>query len=137
MQFSKREERAPALGVLEIAVLRYVWAQGSADGVDARGVLASLTDRGISLSTVQATLERLHRKGLLLRTKVGRAYRYASAVSQSRLIGSLIRRLTQELAAGELEPVIAGFVELVGDASPELLDKLESEAALLRRKDRG
>jgi predicted transcriptional regulator len=134
MQFSEPRDKTPALGELEIAVLRALWA--AAEPMDARGVLAGLAARGITLSTVQATLERLHRKGLLARGKEGRAYRYSSAVSQTRLIGTLIRELTEQLAAGELEPVISGFVELVGDERPELLDRLEAEAAEQRRKDR-
>lgn len=104
--------------------------------LDARELLEKLAARRITLSTVQATLERLHRKGLLARAKVGRAYQYSAAVSQSRLIGSLIRELTREIAAGELEPVIAGFVELVGDSDPGLLDRLQHEAAAQRRKER-
>jgi len=134
MQFSKPLEKTPVLGSLEIAVMRKIWA--SAEPVDARGVLAAVAQRQITLSTIQATLERLSRKGLLARSKVGRAYRYRASVTQSRLIGVLIRDLTQQLAAGELEPAIAGFVELVGDARPELLERLEAEAAEHRSKER-
>jgi len=123
---------APPLGELEIAVLRHLWSAGQ---VDARSVLTTLAARGITLSTVQATLERLHRKGLLERSKVGRAYRYRAAVTQSQLIGALIRNLSQQLAAGELEPVISGFVDLVGEANPELLDALEAQAAERRRRE--
>lgn len=125
--FGEARLRTPALGALEIAVLRAIWA--SATALEARDVLASVAQRRISLSTVQATLERLHRKRLLARTKVGRAYRYSAAVSQTQLIGALIRDLTQRVAAGELEPMIAGFVELVGDTEPALLERLQHEAA--------
>lgn len=134
MRFSRPRDKAPALGALEIAILRVMW---SAKGpMDARELLTLLAARRITLSTVQATLERLHRKGLLAREKVSRAYQYSAAVSQSRLIGSLIRELTREIAAGELEPVIAGFVELVGNDDPGLLDRLQHEAAAQRRKER-
>jgi predicted transcriptional regulator len=135
MRFGRHHgEAAPALGQLEIAVLQHLWA--ASDSVDARSVLAGLVERDITLSTVQATLERLHRKGLLERTKVSRAYRYRAAVSQPHLLGALIRDLTVRLAEGELEPVISGFVELVGNASPELLDQLATQTAKLRRKER-
>lgn len=135
MRFLKSSKPAPtALGDLEVAVLQGIWA--AADDVDARGVLTALAARGITLSTVQATLERLCRKGLLVRAKVGRAYRYRAAVSQPNLIASLISKLTEQVAAGELEPVISGFVELVGSSSPELLERLEAETAQRRRKGR-
>ena len=131
MRFGKPRDPTPPLGELEIALLRELWKRADGDephDADARDVLASLTDRDITLSTVQATLERLHRKGLLARNKVGRAYRYSTAVSQSRLIGALIRQMTQQIAAGELEPVISGFVDLVGSDQPELLEQLGAAA---------
>lgn len=135
MRFRKSTRPAPtALGELEVAVLRGIWA--ALGDVDARSVLTSLAARGITLSTVQATLERLCRKGLLVRAKVGRAYRYRAAVSQPNLIAGLISKLTEQIAAGELEPVISGFVELVGSSNPELLERLETETAERRRKER-
>jgi hypothetical protein len=47
----------------------------------------------------------------------------------------LIRDLAVRFAEGELEPVMSGFVELVSDAGPGLLERLESKAARLRRKE--
>jgi predicted transcriptional regulator len=134
MRFSHRNgERAPPLGALELTMLKLLWS--ATDPLDARAVHEAVASRRISLSTVQATLERLQRKGLLARSKVGRAYVYSPAVTREGLIGSLIRDVAARLAEGELEPVISGFVELVSEADPELLDRLESSAAK-RRKDR-
>jgi predicted transcriptional regulator len=121
------------LGALELQVLKCVWSAG--DAIDARGVHAALAARRITLSTVQATLERLHRKALLSRTKAGRAYLYSATVCRESLIAALIRNLANRLADGELEPVISGFVELVGEDDPELLDELKSTAAK-RSKER-
>lgn len=133
MRFNKPLLRkTPALGDLEVQILERLWA--ASEPVDARGVLAALAGRRISLSTVQATLERLHRKGLLARQKVSRAFVYSASVSRERLIGTLINDLAQRLAAGELEPVISGFVDLVGEADPELLRRLESTAKARRRE---
>lgn len=133
MRFSKPLLRkTPALGDLEVQILERLWA--ASEPVDARSVLAALAGRRISLSTVQATLERLHRKGLLARQKVSRAFVYSASVSRERLIGTLINDLAQRLAAGELEPVISGFVDLVGEADPELLLRLESTAKARRRE---
>jgi predicted transcriptional regulator len=129
MQFIDPQGKTPALGALEIAVLRAIWA--SHKPLEARAVLDGLAQRRISLSTVQATLERLYRKALLARTKRGRAYFYSAAVSRETLIGVLIRNVANRLADGDLEPVISGFVELVGDANPKLLDELK--ATVLKR----
>jgi predicted transcriptional regulator len=134
MRFSHRTtNRAPALGALELKTLKLFWDAAAA--LEARAVQEELAPRRLSLSTVQATLERLHRKGLLARTKLGRAYVYSAAVTRESLIATLIRDVAARVAEGELEPVISGFVELVG-ANPEFLDQLESTAAE-RRKERG
>lgn len=133
MLFSQRQPRVPALGALELTTLKLLWA--SPDALDARTVHEALAPRRLTLSTVQATLERLQRKRLLTRTKVGRAYFYAAAVTRESLIGSLIRDVATRISEGELEPVISGFVDLVRTAEPKLLEQLQSSAAA-RRKER-
>lgn len=133
MKFVDPHAKTPTLGALEIAVLRVIWA--GAEPLEARAVLDGLPQRRISLSTVQATLERLHRKALLARTKRGRAYVYSAAVSRESLIAALIRNVANRLADGDLEPVISGFVDLVGEANPELFDELKA-AVLKRSKER-
>lgn len=125
---------APEVGTLELRVLKVLWV--AAGPVDARAVQSSLMERPVSLSTVQSTLERLHRKRLLSRSKVGRAYCYSPAVSRERLIASLIRDLAVRFAEGDLEPVISSFMELVGEADPELPGRVERSSARERRKER-
>jgi predicted transcriptional regulator len=132
MLFSQRHARVPALGALELSTIKLLWASPTA--LDARSVHTALVPRRLTLSTVQATLERLQRKGLLTRTKVGRAYFYAAAVSRETLIGSLIRDVASRIAEGELEPVISGFVNLVGTADPQLLERLQASAAARRKE---
>lgn len=132
MRFSKpKRSRTPELGALELEVLRQLW--DCSESLDAHSVRIALSARPVSLSTVQATLERLHRKRFLNRTKIGRAYFYEAALSRERVIGSMIRDVAERLAEGELEPVISGFVDFVCDADPELLDELEARVATCRR----
>jgi predicted transcriptional regulator len=133
MLFSQRHSRVPAIGALELATLKLLWARS--EPLDARTVHAALASRRLTLSTVQATLERLHRKNLLTRMKVSRAYFYAAAMTRENFIGSLIRDVASRITEGELEPVISGFVDLLGTSEPELLDQLQSSAAA-RRKER-
>ena len=119
------------IGALELDVMNRLWAEGE---LDARDVLARLTRRTITLSTVQATLERLHHKTLVSRAKIGRAYSSKAAVTRERLIALLIEDLAERIAEGELEPVISGFVELIGESDPELLGALER--SVKRRRER-
>uniref|UniRef100_UPI0032B27460 BlaI/MecI/CopY family transcriptional regulator n=1 Tax=uncultured Abyssibacter sp. TaxID=2320202 RepID=UPI0032B27460 len=85
---ARRRNSELRLGRLEREVLDRIWTHGDTDASGMQSALAS--DRPIALSTVQSTLERLHRKRLLLRQKRGRAYRYAAAITREELIGDLV-----------------------------------------------
>jgi predicted transcriptional regulator len=125
-----KTEKVPNLGTLELAVLKQLWDLPG--DIDARTMLERLAERSISLSTVQATLERLSRKGLAVREKHSRAYFYRAAVTREQLIGRVFGDVTRRLAEGELEPAISGFLDLVGDSDPKLLEQLEADARLRR-----
>ena len=68
------------LGPLEIAVLDALWTSGPADVVAVHAAVG--TPRPVVRNTIQTTLERLVRKGLVARTRRGRAYEYRVAVSR-------------------------------------------------------
>ncbi len=91
----------------------------SRPALSAQETHAALQARGITLSTVQSTLERLTRKGLLARHKSGRAFRYRAAVAREALIASLLRALSDELATGRLEPVLDGLATLLDELGTE------------------
>lgn len=118
--------RLPDLGERELAVLEVIWAYGEQS---AQSVQEHMRANPISLSTIQSTLERLFRKELLKRSKVGRAYVYQPCVSRSQLIGGLIRDLAQDLAGGELAPMVSGFLEYVSTEDPELGPRISQALA--------
>ena len=100
--------------------------------LDAKGVHAVIgARRGISPNTVQSTLERLFRKELLAREKIGHAYVYRPRVERSDLIGRVIGDVVETLGAGESEAVLAAFTDLAERADTETLDQLE---ALIRAR---
>ena len=114
-------QRMPDLGARELSVLEVLWAT---DCADARSIHAELPGRGVALSTVQSTLERLYRKGLVLRRKQGRAYRYRAVLSREQLIGNVIRDLARDLAGGRSAPMVSGFIEYMSEAGGELPDEI-------------
>lgn len=116
-----RHRRLPDLGEREMLALEALWQGGQAS---AQQVLANMAGAEISLSTVQSTLERLHRKRLVSRSKIGRAYHYSAVLSRSQLISGLMRDMAEDLAAGDLAPMISGFVNYISAQSPELADEL-------------
>ncbi|MEM1411005.1 MAG: BlaI/MecI/CopY family transcriptional regulator [Pseudomonadota bacterium] len=110
-------KRVPDLGEREMDVLEVLWTDGECS---AQQVLEALPGQAISLSTVQSTLERLHRKALLAREKAGRAYRYRTLLSRTQLIGNLLRDLAEDIAGGDVAPMLSGFLDYVAAEVPEL-----------------
>ncbi len=113
----------PYLGKLEMAVLEYLWANGT---FDANGVHAALgKSRGISHNTIQSTLERLYKKKLLTRQKVSRAYVYAASVSRDELMGRMITDVVHTLADNDSDGMLAAFVDIAARSDEAHLDRLE------------
>lgn len=112
-----RPRRLPDLGERELAVLELLWDHGRGS---AQSVQAAMPGDPVALSTVQSTLERLHRKHLVDRVKRGRAYEYRTTLSRSQLIGGLLRDLAEDVAGGELAPMLSGFLDYVSGEAPEL-----------------
>ena len=124
----------PYLGSLELAVLEELWARGT---LDAKRVHRSIGERrGISLNTVQSTLERLFRKGCLAREKVSHAFLYTPAVQREELMGQLIGVVVETLSNGRPEPMLAAFVDLAAKVDEDNLARLERLIEERRAKDR-
>lgn len=128
----KRHRTTPTLGALELDVLEIVWGVAP---TTAQAVLEQLSRRRITLSTVQSTLERLTRKGLVDRAKQGRAYVYRPRISREQLIADLLRGVSEQIATGRMEPLLSGFLMLVdeldadaaGELRRHLLDRMEDD----------
>jgi predicted transcriptional regulator len=115
------------LGELETAVLEHVWDVGQADVKAAHQAIG--TRRGITLNTVQSTMERLWRKGLLDRIKESHAYVYSARVTREELGGRIIRDVVSGILAGSTEPMLSAFVDLAARAGEEDLRRLEELVA--------
>ena len=98
----------PALGDLEVQVMRRIWARG--EPVTVRDVLGDLeTERPIAYTTVMTVMGNLRKKGWLRRHAEGRAYRYEPLVSAEEYSAGLMR---QALAASTDRPaVLMHFIE--------------------------
>jgi predicted transcriptional regulator len=85
------------------------------ESLSATQLLDAMPAADIGLSTVQSTLERLHRKGMVSREKAARAFVYRHNIEREELIRILLRDITQDIAGGDLLPVISGFARYVAD----------------------
>lgn len=122
----------PALGELEKAVLEDLWENGASD-VKAVNLRVG-TSRGISLNTVQSTLERLFRKALLSREKISHAYVYSPCVAREELMGAMIADLVGSLGQAKSGSLLSAFVDFAVRADQSNLDRLEQLIAERRAR---
>ncbi len=127
-----RRDELPPLGDLEVQVLEHVWTSGSTTAKVAYGQLG--TARGISLNTVQSTLERLYRKGLLERVKSGHAYHYSAAVAREQLIADLINGVLGRFESDAYASA-AAIMDAVDRLDNDTVSLLEAE--IRRRRQSG
>lgn len=111
------------LGELETAVMEHVWSAGRADVKQAHQSIG--IPRGITPNTVQSTLERLWRKGLLDRVKESHAYVYSARVTREELGGRIIRDVVSGIMGGATGPMLSAFVDLAARAGDDDLRRLE------------
>jgi predicted transcriptional regulator len=114
-----------AFGPLEWRVLEALWEHGTEASV--RDLQPKFSE--IAYTTLMTTLDRLHRKGVLARTKHGRAFRYAPGQSRAELESSLAAGALRAAIAsdeGALRPLMSYFVDAVGERDHDLLDELET-----------
>ena len=131
MERVPERSRARVLGALERAVLDRLWAGGAADVKAMHRAVGEA--RGISPNTVHSALERLVRKGLAARTKVGRAFEYAPRVSRREWIAAELDELAAA-ARGPAELLLTAFVDLTERAGRERLAELEALVRGRRRR---
>jgi predicted transcriptional regulator len=126
-----------ALGQLERSVLERLWSLGREASV--RALREAFSGR-LAYTTLMTTLDRLFKKGLLDRRRVGRAFLYRPRVTAD--------QLRQELAADVIDgllgvgpdaarPLMSTFVDAVEVRDAALLDELETLIREKRRQTRG
>lgn len=114
--------RTPPLGDLEVQVLELLWAGDPLSAKEAHARVGN--SRGISLHTVQSAMDRLYRKELLAREKVGHAYRYHPLVQRESLLASLINDVFGRFQSDAAASAAAMF-NAAEEMDPETLDWLE------------
>jgi predicted transcriptional regulator len=112
------------LGPLELKVLEVLWERDRAATV--RSVQPSFPR--LAYTTLMTTLDRLYRKGVLRRFRLGRAFGYEPRCSRDELFGQMMSGTVAELLAtgGDSTVLLSTLVEAVGHADTELLDELEA-----------
>jgi predicted transcriptional regulator len=113
------------LGPLEKRVLEYLW-EGSG-----RMCVREIRDRHFPqtpYTTLMTTLDRLFRKGILSRTKVGRAFFYTPRLTRTELESELATEALRNALNRDvptLQPLLSALIQIIGDRDKRLLDELE------------
>lgn len=137
----RHQEARPAmsgavLGPLETRLLELLWSRR-------QPTTAGQIQRAhptLAYTTIMTTLDRLYRKGLLLRAKDGRAFAYAARYTRAELLSEMISGHVAELlaAADEGTLLLSTLVRTVGRSDAALLDELDAllqaERSRLRRR---
>jgi predicted transcriptional regulator len=124
------------LGRLEGEVMEVVWAPHAERGKRIENAepahtvkdVQSRLPRKAAYTTVMTTLDRLFKKGLVLRHREGRAFVYTAARTREEmsatLTGGLLRGVLSNGAA-TARPFLSNLVDAVGEGDSALLDELE------------
>lgn len=126
--------RSSGLGPLETRLLELLWIQARA--VTVRSMRLALPQ--FAYTTILTTLERLYRKGLLLRHRNGRAFAYEPRCTRDELLSELISGHVTDLlgASQQGTAILSTLVRVVGGTDAALLDELDAlvQAERLRLK---
>jgi predicted transcriptional regulator len=101
------DQKMRGLGELEAVVMDRLWSWDRAATV--REVFDQLSqEREIAYTTVMTVMDNLHRKGLLMREKAGRAWRYRAERSREEYAAQLMSAVLDQ--AGDREQALLRFV---------------------------
>lgn len=128
------DQSTRVLGALEEKVMELLWQQRP---LAVRDVCKRLRGHhALAHTTVMTTLDRLYKKGLLLRHKDGTAFIYEPALSKD----DYRRRVLERTIAGlitkksDADPVLAAFVDAAAGVDAGNLERLEELIAERRRQ---
>jgi predicted transcriptional regulator len=127
MNWLTRFTRKPSgpFGPLEWRVLVALWdREGPASVRDLHPAFPET-----AYTTLMTTLDRLRRKGVLDRTKHGRAFYYRPCLTRPEFEAAWAADAFRVVLAGDssaVGPLLSFFVDAVGDRDHELLDELEA-----------
>ncbi|HET9400223.1 MAG TPA: BlaI/MecI/CopY family transcriptional regulator [Candidatus Acidoferrales bacterium] len=120
-------------GHLEERVMDILWTRGASSVHD----VVERLDRSLAYTTVMTTMDRLYKKGLLLRQKESRAFVYTPSMTRA----EWDRERASALVAGFLaqqnqgrEMLVSSFLDAVCEHDAALLDELEKRIRAQRRK---
>lgn len=96
----------PSLGAQELELIRFI--SNSPSSLSARDIVKLFGDsRGLARTTILTMLERLRKKGFLVRTEIEGIYHYELQVSKGDFLQDIVRNFVEKTLDGSLSPFVA------------------------------
>jgi predicted transcriptional regulator len=123
-----KPRRSKLLGELEEEILETLWEGGAQTGRDLYERVR--LERPLAYTTVLTVLDRMVRKGLVLKER-GERFQFRAAFTREELARRFSRELLPEILGLSASSAIAGFMDVLAEADPSQIDEL---AKILERK---
>lgn len=121
----------PTLGEQELELLQFVTDHAPISVRDAATQYGE--PRGLARTTILTVMERLRKKGFLVRSKDEKSFEYAPVQGKPQVLRNLVGDFVDKMLGGSLTPFVSYLAEsrdLTGDEVAELrdlLNKMESD----------
>jgi len=94
----------------ELAVLKVLWARGA---LTAKAITEAIYPDGAEseFAAVHSFLQRLERKGLVMRDRSGFVHLFSATVSQADILGQELRTLVDRLGGNSIAPLVMQLID--------------------------
>lgn len=117
------------LGTLEKDIMEILWNHGESSVKDIVDIL--VTDKNISYSTVITVTNRMVKKKLLRKRKVGKAYFYKPEYTKEQFLELVSKKVVEGVSGFSLHSAMIHFVDCMAELDP---DKIEFFSKLIESK---
>jgi predicted transcriptional regulator len=125
------DDASRVLGELEEAVMELLWSDAP---LAVREVQRRVGRGKLAYTTVMTTLDRLYKKRLLARDKVGLAFVYRPAIDRDEYRRRIVEAAVAPLFDDGADAVLAAFVDVAAGIDEHHLAHLEKLIAARRRR---
>lgn len=112
------------LGPLEAAILRSLWSRDEATVATVQEDLTAAGARPVAYTTVMTVLDRLHRKGLVIRRQDARRHVYQAAMDEDGLVAHVGARAADAAIARYGAAALRQFALRLDDLDPTVRQQL-------------
>ncbi|MCF6157365.1 MAG: BlaI/MecI/CopY family transcriptional regulator [wastewater metagenome] len=117
------------LGTLEKDIMEVLWKHGESSIKDIVDTIS--TDKKISYSTVITVTNRIEKKGLLRKRKVGKAYFYQPVYTKEQFLELVSKKIVEGVSEFSLQSVMVHFIDCMAELDPA---KIEYFSKLIEKK---